>query len=480
MNSVQEIKPKGDRPKFLIGIPGYAGIQPEVQEHIITMIFRAGRDFPDMDFAVAIPTKREQFRARNHLVRMAIDNNCDYLLMLDDDMVVPSDLIKRLMAHDVEVCGALYYQRGGAFHPVIMKRHETELGEFRGEFYSPIDPIIRDPGLHEVDIIGGGCMLFKVEVFNRLTEPYFWWEATSGTDIAICSNLRAAGAKVYIDTSIEIGHLGNKQIITSRSVPEDERVMGRLAENLWLDLKSYYKQDDEWLRDRVEVNGQLNARADAWGKRETDEEIFSYYEEDPDWHVFNLSYWCIHKPDKLKQWVLTQAPIPDKGRVIDYSTGIGHLAIGLAEERNVYVDAYDLKGAGTEGFFSHRITQSRDRRKGGVYQWLVKGDGTHEEMWDDSVTPGYTSLDIRPKDNADGACLISAIEHLTHPYETVEWIVEQIKPGGWFVCDWEHGGWSEDNPQHITRYDMTTFERWMADHDMMVSPEYSWLFFKRG
>lgn len=461
-NEMVEINRNEGRPKILIGIPGFAGIQPEVQESMMGLIFRAGRDLTDYDVAVAIPTKREQFRARNHLVRQALDNECDWLLMLDDDMSVPPNLLSRLIAHDKDVVGALYYQRGGAFHPVIMRRHENEIGEFRGEFYSPLDPVIKNPGLHEVDIIGGGCMLFKVNVFKKLTEPYFWWEATSGTDIAICSNLKKAGVSIWIDTTIELGHLGNKTMITSRSVPEDQRVMGRISESLWESLKTYYKKPDEWIRDRVEVNGSISARADAWGQRETDKDIHEYYREDADWHVFNLAYWCIHKTDPLKQWVMTQAGLTAESRIIDYSTGIGHLAFGIAEEIGATVWTYDIAGAGTEKFIAHRIAE---KKRGSVVQFLTDGSVPDHP-------PNYGN-------DIDGACLISAIEHLTHPYETLEWLIAALKPGGWLVCDWEHGGWSADNPQHITRYDMTTFETWMRERGMDVTPEHSWLFYKR-
>ena len=459
---LREIQGRGERERILIGIPGFDGVQAEAQESIMSMIFRAGRDLTDYDVALSIPTKREQFRARNHLVRMAIDNGCTWLLMLDDDMIVPANLLERLMAHDKDVVGALYYQRGGAYHPVIMRRHENEMGEFRGEFYSPVDPVIKQPGLHEVDIIGGGCMLFKVEVFDKIQEPYFWWEATSGTDIQICSNLKKAGVEIWIDTSIELGHMGNKQVITSRTVPEESRLMGRVAEQLWEDLKSYSGLPDETIRDRIEANGMANARADVWGTRPTDADIHRYYQEDHDWHVFNLAYWCIHKTDPLKEWVLTRSGLKHGDYMIDYSTGIGHLAFAAAMELGVHVSAFDINLAGTQAFVAHRIGKHSRHMKGSVAQYVTDGK--------------VPTLSTVP---ADGVAFISAIEHVTHPYEVCEWLIKQLKPGGWMVCDYEHGGWSPENPQHITRYDVATFEVWMREHGMDVAPEHSWLFYKR-
>ena len=43
---------------------------------------------PDYDFELGIKTKSEQFRARNAIVEGAIGRGCDWILMIDDDMII--------------------------------------------------------------------------------------------------------------------------------------------------------------------------------------------------------------------------------------------------------------------------------------------------------------------------------------------------------------------------------------------------------
>src|SRR5258706_3055459 len=41
--------------------------------------------------------------ARDAAVGLALDNNCDYLYMIDDDMICPDDMFESLYRHDVDI-----------------------------------------------------------------------------------------------------------------------------------------------------------------------------------------------------------------------------------------------------------------------------------------------------------------------------------------------------------------------------------------
>ncbi|KKK91440.1 hypothetical protein LCGC14_2712990, partial [marine sediment metagenome] len=112
--------------RVFIAIPAIADIAPEVVENLCSMFFSMGRRTPGYDFFLKIVPRKEQYRARNNLVNMAMGVSADWILFLDDDMVVPDDLFARLVAHDKDVCGALYFQRGGQYFPVMMKRTEAK------------------------------------------------------------------------------------------------------------------------------------------------------------------------------------------------------------------------------------------------------------------------------------------------------------------------------------------------------------------
>lgn len=451
--------------KIMIGVPGFAGVQPECQETIGGLLFRLGRE-TDYDVAFKIAPKSEQFRARNKLVTAAISGGFDYLLMLDDDMRVPHDLVQRLLAHDKDVVGALYYQRGGLHRPVVMDEGApNEYGEIGFGFWSQLDPrIIDNPGLHPCDVIGGGCMLFKVEVFGKLVPPYFHPELDLGTDIHICKRLREVGYQPYVDTSIELGHLGNKEVITSRSLPTESRVFAEAAESLGKDVEVWFQMPADWVNHEIDLATTREKRKLYWGERSSSwEDVRSYYQDNGGWHILNLSGFAIREYNACRAWVLNEGvrSLTHKSIVLDYGCGVGFTAIPLANKcSNVY--AVDVQDAPTLEFV----------------RWRAQKNGVSDRVSIVEVDDEYPRRNLPHK--LDGACMISVLDHLTSPYETVEWIAKQMKPGAWFVCDWMFHSHNMDEPQHLDRYDIATFREFLYRVGFVESPEHAWLWVYRG
>lgn len=448
------------RPKIMIGVPGFAGVHPKAQENFFALAFACGRRMPDYDFLLKIVIKKEQFRARNNLVDLAIANGCDYLLMLDDDMLVSSDLVQKLLAHDKDVIGALYWQRGGSYNPVIIRDVPHEDGSVGIDFYLPHDPIIRDPGLYEVDIIGGGCMLLKVDIFRKILPPYFWWEAQEGTDVAICRRLREAGVSVWIDTSIELGHIGEETVVTSRTIPAYSHELGRIREQLFEDLMVYTGETAEGLQGALLSASHRAHRKDEWGVRDTWEKVRDFYIQPGLWKVLNLGYWNMRSGDFTREYALTDmaqlARTP--GRILDYGPGIGVCVIPLAHA-GYHVTAVELAGAPTLDFLRWRV----DRHS--------LGDRVEILEFADPYPAGHSPEPF------DAALMISVMNHLWEPYKSVQWVNAHLKQRGYLICDWQFLH-NDDEPQHIMKYDVHQFEHWMKDQGLRCTPERPYVFYK--
>ena len=211
--------------RICIGIPCYAGVSAETLEDYMRFAYHIGRRYQNYDFFLAIKSKSEQFRARNAIVEVAISLACDWLLMLDDDHILettgyPGDpktgaeaynFLEKLLNHNVDIVGPVYYQRGGGGKPVVMDENEAGDPYFISDF---------DLGhcLEERAVQGGGCILINMRVFDKIKSPWFEPEFVFGTDIQICKKAREAGFKVYNDSSIEIGHVVNERtVITSKN-----------------------------------------------------------------------------------------------------------------------------------------------------------------------------------------------------------------------------------------------------------------------
>ncbi len=145
---------------------------------------------------------------RNAIVQDAIRSYCTHLIMMDTDQVYHPETITRLLAHDLDVCGCLVYRRYPPFDPLMMK---GEINKY--QTIKEWEP----NSLVEVDATGTGCLMFKMEVFQKMMAPWFRVrESDTGTvvgeDIGFCSDLRQAGYKIFVDTSIPAGHLSQLQI----------------------------------------------------------------------------------------------------------------------------------------------------------------------------------------------------------------------------------------------------------------------------
>ena len=112
-------------------------------------------------------------KQRNDLVKMAIDQNMEYMMWIDTDMLMPPDALLRLLRHDRSVVGATYNKRVPPF--------ET-LGRLKG----PKPEDIGQGGVHEAELMPGGFMLVKTEVYRRIGWPYYWetyqWPGDTGVD----------------------------------------------------------------------------------------------------------------------------------------------------------------------------------------------------------------------------------------------------------------------------------------------------------
>lgn len=158
-------------------------------------------------------------RARNDIVKLALDSKVDDLVFIDCDQDwLPQDFFK-LLEYDVGVVGV-----------PIRKKSDIEtynvklLGEYK----------VLDNGLVVVDGVGTGMLRIRKDALERVweiseeyTEPHkkeasravFDVKIVDGElwseDIVFCKKIEELGEKIYIDPSIQTGHSGNKRWISN-------------------------------------------------------------------------------------------------------------------------------------------------------------------------------------------------------------------------------------------------------------------------
>lgn len=153
--------------------------------------------------------------ARERLAQSALEMGCDYLFMIDDDMLAPPDLFYQLAANDKDICAALAFTRNPDHKPVV---YETFEGTDRavGTQYGLTRFVENYPRnkLFQCDAVGFGAVLIKTSVLRKMQPPWFFGMEGTGEDIIFCIKAKKVGAEVWMDSRIKLGHLAAPAIIT--------------------------------------------------------------------------------------------------------------------------------------------------------------------------------------------------------------------------------------------------------------------------
>ncbi|MBZ9609308.1 glycosyltransferase family 2 protein [Clostridium estertheticum] len=163
----------------------------------------------DVKFHLIESNENLGFAGGNNLgIKYAIDNNADFVLLLNNDTLVHKDFLNELIKYteiNVGVIGPkiLYYPdvskiwfAGGMINWFkFIGQHFGEKQEDNGQFNN----------LKEVDFVTGCCMLIDSNVFKKvglLPEGYFMYFE----DVDFCVKVKDAGYKLIYNPNSEIYH----------------------------------------------------------------------------------------------------------------------------------------------------------------------------------------------------------------------------------------------------------------------------------
>lgn len=205
MNRSQKRKVSKKDIRVLIGMPS-TGIAPtDFGISLARMLYFCGKYDQKIEPVLVHSQVNPLDRARNELVTLAKDYDCEYLLFLDTDMVVPQGTLQRLMDHNKGIVGCNYPRRDRDLAPTAKGRDGKKL--------NPVDQ-----GLIAVMGLPTGCLLIKTEVFNNLKFPWFRFELNDkdimlSEDYYFCNKARRASYEIFCDTSLsrELIHIGQER-----------------------------------------------------------------------------------------------------------------------------------------------------------------------------------------------------------------------------------------------------------------------------
>lgn len=149
---------------------------------------------------------------RDSALDLAQREGFTHALFLDADMVWPTDVLARMLAHhDAGIVCGLYVLRTPPYAPVAMGGKFRKAGSQVDQFY-----YVEDLGeeLIDVDVVGMGCCLIPLSVLSVIgPRPWFeykdddhgWPRVTE--DVPFCNKAKAAGVPVRLDPAVQCGHV---------------------------------------------------------------------------------------------------------------------------------------------------------------------------------------------------------------------------------------------------------------------------------
>ena len=205
--------------KILIAVPTFETIYPDTYKSIFE-VDRAGNEIVfDSVRGYDVAT------ARNRIAQMALDLKTDYVLMVDNDVVLPKDALVNLLDDPKEISLGYYAHRNAdnkySGQTCICKLRDEHGNLYynyplESEYTSAEMQALKESGSTKIQIHGGGmgCALIQTDVFKRTSYPWYDWvnygDAHRGMlseDLYFCELCRNSHYQIYADVRVACGHL---------------------------------------------------------------------------------------------------------------------------------------------------------------------------------------------------------------------------------------------------------------------------------
>ena len=205
--------------KILIAVPTFENIYPDTFKSIY------GLDSGEHDLMFDFVRGYDCATARNKIAQESLDEGVDYVLMVDNDVVIPEDAIINLTDDLKDVCLGYYAHRDTdniyRGRTCICKLYQPDGNAYfnyplESEYTAEELNDLRESGTHKLRIHGGGmgCAFINTDMFRQLRYPWYDWvnygdknRGMLSEDLFFCELCRKSEIPVYTDTRVSCGHV---------------------------------------------------------------------------------------------------------------------------------------------------------------------------------------------------------------------------------------------------------------------------------
>lgn len=207
--------------KILIAVPTFENIYPDVFKAIYDLEKPDGVDEIIFDFVRGYDCAT----ARNNIVIKAQKCEADYVLMVDNDVILPSDALCNLLDDPKEVCLGFYAHRDTdniyRGRTCVCQTHDDYGNPYfnyplESEYTEQEMRDLRSDGIYKIIIHGGGmgCAFIKMSVFDKISYPWYDWvnydddnRGMLSEDLFFCEQCKWRKIPIWTDTRVGCKHI---------------------------------------------------------------------------------------------------------------------------------------------------------------------------------------------------------------------------------------------------------------------------------
>jgi len=213
--------------KTIVGVNTLESVASFVYASHCKMWCEIKKDFPDDEFIFYTPYRMSIDNMRNDVARIALEHNCDYIMFIDDDVIVMPDCYKLLRQAGKDIVAAITFIRGYPFHPMFFKdlgtitepngKRRQNIG-YHDDYLETVD---KETGLVKTAAVGFSCVLIKVDMLREMSPPYFVTGPGHTEDVYFClkaNNELEPAPEIYVHTRCKTGHLMMPDAVSTENV----------------------------------------------------------------------------------------------------------------------------------------------------------------------------------------------------------------------------------------------------------------------
>lgn len=205
--------------KILIAIPTFENITPDTYKSVYDL------DKGEHEVLFEFVRGYDCATARNRIAQRGLDLETDYVLMVDNDVVLPKDALLTLLDGAEEVNLGYYAHRGGDNRyngrTCICRLYQPDGTPYyhyplESEYTAEEMRRMKESGEKKIRVHGGGmgCAMIKTDVFRRTVYPWYDWvnygdlnRGMLSEDLYFCELCRSYGVQIHADVRVACGHL---------------------------------------------------------------------------------------------------------------------------------------------------------------------------------------------------------------------------------------------------------------------------------